>query len=71
MEIDYSQEMLNHMTPFGFEIKITDIIIILGTVAVVLSVILFSVIKCITGRFTAKKPETITIKSIQEIGNII
>lgn len=66
MEIDYSQELLNHMTPFGYEIKIVDIIIILVTVGLIFGTIVISLVKFLSGLLN-KKQDTVMIKTIQEI----
>lgn len=67
MEIDYSQELLNHMTPFGYEIKIVDIIIILVTVGLIFGTIVISLVKFLSGTLLNKKQDTVMIKTIQEI----
>lgn len=67
MEIDYSKELLNHMTPFGFEIKIVDIIIIIVTITLVIGTIALSLFKYTLSKFLIKKKTHIEVKTFQEI----
>lgn len=67
MEVEFNDQVFKHMTSFGFEIKIIDLLILILAFSSFLLVFFLTVGKVLMNKILHKRPDKVTVKPIQEI----